>query len=125
MPIDRSWRPAAVSVAPFDVSTGADPDPFARHPAMAAISALRTAGVDVKLTLEIATLDVAGGRSVIHQPTDASWLHSSGSPALRRPSNTGGRFGVCAINHLTVSLGLRRRASAKAVFASSILPSSA
>ncbi len=51
--------------------------------------------------------------------------HSSGSPALRRPSNTGGRFGVCAIIHLTVSLGLRRRASAKAVFASSILSSSA
>jgi hypothetical protein len=36
-----------------------------------------------------------------------------------------GAFGECAINHLTVRLGLRRRASAKADFASSILPSSA
>jgi len=55
----------------------------------------------------------------------AGFAHSSGSPAFRKPSNTGGRFGVCAIIHFTVSLGLRRRASAKAVFASSILPFSA
>ena len=46
-----------------------------------------------------------------HQSADASRFHSSGSPALRKPSNTGGRFGVCAIIHFTVSLGLRRRAS--------------
>ena len=49
-------------------------------------------------------------------------VHSSGSPALRRPSNAFGTFGECAIAHLTVRLGLRRRASAKADFASSILP---
>ena len=49
-------------------------------------------------------------------------VHSSGSPALRRPSNTAGRFGVCSIIHLTVIAGLRRRASAKAAFASSISP---
>jgi hypothetical protein len=30
---------------------------------------------------------------------------------LRKPSNTGSRFGVCAIIHFTVSLGLWRRAS--------------
>ena len=47
---------------------------------------------------------------VINPPTRAGF-HSSGSPALRKPSNTGGRFGVCAIIHFTVSLGLRRRAS--------------
>jgi hypothetical protein len=52
-------------------------------------------------------------------------VHSSGSPALRTPSIAFGTFGECAINHLTVRLGLRRRASAKADFASSILPSSA
>lgn len=52
-------------------------------------------------------------------------LHSSGNPALRKPSNTCGRFGVCAIIHLMVSLGKIPRASANAVFASSILPSSA
>ena len=51
--------------------------------------------------------------------------HSSGSPALRRPSNRGRMFGPVSINFLTVRFGLRRRASAKAVFASSILPSSA
>ena len=51
--------------------------------------------------------------------------HSSGSPALRNPSNRVGSFGVPDCSHLTVSLGLRRRASAKAVLASSILPSSA
>jgi hypothetical protein len=46
-----------------------------------------------------------------HQSADASRFHSSGSPALRKPLSTGGRFGVCAIIHFTVSLGLRRRAS--------------
>ena len=51
--------------------------------------------------------------------------HSSGSPALRRPSKTAGRNDECSIIHLTVRLGLRRRASAKAVFASSILPACA
>ena len=38
---------------------------------------------------------------------------------------TTGTFGECAIAHLTVRLGLRRRASAKADLASSVLPSSA
>ena len=52
-------------------------------------------------------------------------VHSSGSPALRTPSIAFGTFGECAINHLTVRLGLRRWASAKADFDSSILPSSA
>jgi hypothetical protein len=51
-------------------------------------------------------------------------IHSSGSPALRRPSSTTGK-GFVRATHLTVSLGLRRRASAKAVFASSALPASA
>ena len=54
-----------------------------------------------------------------------STLHPSGSPALRRPSKRAGMFGATDCSHLTVSLELRRRASAKAVFASSILPSSA
>src|SRR5580704_10642048 len=48
--------------------------------------------------------------------------HSSGSPALRRPSSTAGTSRPCSINHLTVSFGLIRRASARASFASSILP---
>ena len=51
--------------------------------------------------------------------------HSSGSPALRRPSNSGGIFTEWVCSHLRVSWGLRRRASAKADVASSILPSSA
>ncbi len=38
--------------------------------------------------------------------------HSSGRPALRRPSNTAGRFGVWSFIHLIVIAGLRRRASA-------------
>ena len=38
------------------------------------------------------------------------YCYSSGSPALRRPSNALGRFGECAIAHFTVRLGLRRRA---------------
>ena len=58
-------------------------------------------------------------------PRIAGLAHSSGNPALRRPSIVYGTFGACAINHLIVRLGLRRRASAKADFASSILPSSA
>jgi hypothetical protein len=37
---------------------------------------------------------------------------SSGSPALPRPSNTAGRFGVCSFIHLTVIAGFMRRASA-------------
>src|SRR5271165_255760 len=51
--------------------------------------------------------------------------HSSGSPALRRPSNTAGRLGECSFIHLTVIARLRRRASASSAFASSILPASA
>ena len=51
--------------------------------------------------------------------------HSSGNPALRRPSNTAGIPGPCSISHLTVSLGLRRRACAKASCASSNLPACA
>jgi hypothetical protein len=57
-------------------------------------------------------------------PTQAG-LHSSGRPALRRPSNTAGRFGECSFTHLTVIAGLRRRASASSPFASSILPACA
>jgi hypothetical protein len=54
-------------------------------------------------------------------------FHSSGSPALRSASNRGCRWGwmPCSVNHLTLSLGLRRRASAIAVFASSMSPLSA
>ena len=52
-------------------------------------------------------------------------IHSSGNPALLTPSNRGGRLGATAWSHLTVSLGLRRRASAKAACASSILPTTA
>ena len=51
--------------------------------------------------------------------------HCSCKPALRRPSN---RLGICnepSFSHLIVSLGLRRRASAKADFALSIWPSRA
>ena len=33
-------------------------------------------------------------------------IHSSGSPALRRPSNRAGRFGAVAITNFIVSLGL-------------------
>ena len=51
-------------------------------------------------------------------------FYSSGSPALRSASRmTGTEFVLAA--RLTVSVGSRRRASAKAVFASSILPLSA
>ena len=50
--------------------------------------------------------------------------HSSGSPALRRPSIRAA-FTPRATYHFTVSLGLRRRASAKAASASSILPACA
>jgi hypothetical protein len=51
--------------------------------------------------------------------------HSSGSPALRRPSNIAGTPDECSNHHLIVSLGLILRASAKASFASSILPACA
>jgi hypothetical protein len=44
---------------------------------------------------------------------------------LHNPSNTAERFGVCSFIHLAESSGLRLRASAKAAFASSILPASA
>jgi hypothetical protein len=50
--------------------------------------------------------------------------HLSASPALRRPSSKTGK-GFVRATDLTVSSGLRRRASAKAVFASSALPASA
>ena len=56
---------------------------------------------------------------------EAFAVHSSGSPAFRTPSNTAGQFGMCSIIDLTVNFGFRRRASAKAAFASSILPASA
>jgi hypothetical protein len=46
--------------------------------------------------------------------------HSSGSPALRRASNAVCRMGLRAVNHLTLSLGLRRRASARGASARSI-----
>ena len=71
--------------------------------------------------------DYQGWNQVI-RPCSAAGLHglhSSGSPAFRRPSNEAGRFGVCSFNHLIVIAGLRRRASARAVFASSILPACA
>jgi hypothetical protein len=130
-------------------------DTFAKPSAEAAICAQRTAGVDVKRPSRIRPTEIAVVESrpltsalsarpptpsrlvVAHQPRVADNVgdqdrskfsglaHSSGSPALRRPSNSGGRFSSRSIIHLTVSLGLRRRASAKAVFASSILPSSA
>ena len=64
-------------------------------------------------------------RRASHPLPQAAFIHSSGSPALRNPSNRVGSFGVPDCSNLTVSLGLRRRASAKAVLASSILPSSA
>jgi hypothetical protein len=86
-PTDCSWRPAAVPVAPFDVSTGSDPDPFARHPAMAAICAQRTTGVDVNRTLRIATVDVAFGRIARLQ----------GSPREGPESGAKRKFRVCAL----------------------------
>jgi hypothetical protein len=52
-------------------------------------------------------------------------LHSSGSPALRMPSNSGGVLDEWVCSDLRVSSGLSRWASAKADVASSILPSSA
>ena len=33
-------------------------------------------------------------------------VHSSGSPALRRPSDRGGKSSACSLNHLMVRLGL-------------------
>ena len=50
--------------------------------------------------------------------------HSSGSPALRRPSIMAG-VRPCSFIHLTVIAGLRRRASVRAACASSILPARA
>ena len=44
-------------------------------------------------------------------------FHSSGSPALRRASNAGCSTGLRPTSHLTLSLGLRRRASARGAFA--------
>lgn len=49
-------------------------------------------------------------------------LHSSGIPALRSASNAGCRIGLRSIIHLTESLGLMRRASANAFFASPLSP---
>ena len=51
--------------------------------------------------------------------------HSSGNPALRKPSNIAETPDECSNHHLIVSLGLILRASAKASFASSILPTCA
>ena len=63
----------------------------------------------------------AAPRSGVKSPS----AHSSGGPALRRPSNRVGMSAACSLCHLRVRLGLMRRASTKADFASSILPSSA
>jgi hypothetical protein len=52
-------------------------------------------------------------------------VYSSASPALRRPSKSGGMLGACDISHLTVSWVFKPRASAKEVFAWSAFPSSA
>ena len=84
--------------------------------------------IDVKRTLRIASTQVtvwgvAGVR--LANVTGLNRIHSSGSPALRRPSSSGVKFIEWVCCHLRVSWGLRRRASAKADAASSILPSSA
>ena len=58
------------------------------------ICANRTAGVDVKRTLRIASTEVAVRGLVAVRLVNVAGLnciHSSGSPALRRPSN---RFGI-------------------------------
>src|SRR5271155_1101129 len=51
--------------------------------------------------------------------------HSSGNPTLRRLSNAGSSTGLCSASHLTESLGLSRRASSSASFASLSSPLSA
>jgi hypothetical protein len=60
-------------------------------------------------------------------PSQAAFkfAYCSGSPALRMPSITAGRFGECSFTHLIVIAGLRRRASVSSAFASSILPACA
>jgi len=60
-----------------------------------------------------------------YRSANAGKPHSSASPALRTPSNRGGRCGAWSVSHLTVRLGFRRRASASADFASSVLPARA
>jgi hypothetical protein len=64
-------------------------------------------------------------RTVVNFTPERRRIHSSGNPALRRPSNEAGRFGVCSFSHLIVIAGLRRRASARAAFASLSLPACA
>jgi hypothetical protein len=51
--------------------------------------------------------------------------HSSGSPALRKPSDIHGKFGSSSRINLTVSFGFARRASARVAFASGSFPSKA
>jgi hypothetical protein len=48
--------------------------------------------------------------------------HSSGSPALRRPSDIHGKSGSSSRISLTVSFGFTRRASDRAAFASASFP---
>src|SRR5271166_1814852 len=48
--------------------------------------------------------------------------HCSGRPALRSSSNANWSTGLCFTSYVTERLGLRRRASAMAAFASSISP---
>ena len=56
-------------------------------------------------------------RIVVDFTRERRRAHSSGNPALRSASNAGCRNGSFPTSHLTLSLGLRRRASARGAFA--------
>jgi hypothetical protein len=102
---------------------------LARDQRMAAICAFETvkatSRIDVNRTLRVLALEAAVARKPAVRLANVAGIHSSASPALRRPSNSGGMFTEWVCCHLRVSSELRRRASAKADVASSILPSSA
>ena len=87
-------------------------------------TAVRAKGVIPIASPKQASAPEAGVRRR-YQSANAGQPHSSASPALRTPSNRGGSFGAWSVSHLTVRLGLRRRASANADFASSVLPARA
>ena len=117
------WRVLTVHIASLEVRKGSIA-PFGTPSSNDAICAFETFERRLESTL---TGHSFSGISVVCPANVAGSdvVYSSGSPALRTPSNALGRFGECATVHLTVSLELMRRASAKEDLASSILPSSA
>ncbi len=82
-------------------------------------------------TLPMSQTDLCGRHGILRQ-IDVNYtaktlaenraFHSSGRPALRKTSKAGCSTGLRSINHLIESLGLRRRASAKAAVALSLSP---